>query len=310
MNYVEFVKPFRTYQQQIDILRARGLIIDDEEYAKRVLRSENYYRLSGYWLTMVKKQGNPTDDVFYPNTTFENIVDVYQFDVDLREIVLSATSTIETNLKAYIAYYHAQKYGPLGYMNYENFEDIDRHSGMMYELCKDKSARRNELFVQHHKDCKGNIFPVWVATELMSFGQVSKFYKNMVSEDRNKMAREFYNIPSREYIESWIQCAAVARNIAAHGGRFYNRFLSPKIQLPNSLAGNGSLFLGYAYGIYMLLPPEKKNVFISNLSRAISSHEYVLLRHIGFPNDWVQIMQGNAQSARDGKRGDRELSLV
>ena len=199
MNYVEFVKPFRTYQQQIDILRARGLIIDDEEYAKRVLRSENYYRLSGYWLTMVKKQGDPTDDVFYPNTTFENIVDVYQFDVDLREIVLSATSTIETNLKAYIAYYHAQKYGPLGYMNYENFEDIDRHSGMMYELCKDKSARRSELFVRHHKDCKGNIFPVWVATELMSFGQVSKFYKNMVSEDRNRMARDFYNIPSREY---------------------------------------------------------------------------------------------------------------
>lgn len=310
MNYVEFVKPFRTYQQQIDILRARGLIIDDEEYAKRVLRSENYYRLSGYWLTMVKKQGDPPDDVFYPNTTFENIVDVYQFDVDLREIVLSATSTIETNLKAYIAYYHARKYGPLGYMNYENFEDVDRHSGMMYELCKDKNARRNELFVRHHKDCKGNIFPVWVATELMSFGQVSKFYKNMVSEDRNRMAREFYNIPSREYIESWIQCAVVARNIAAHGGRFYNRFLSPKIRLPDALAGNESTFWGYAYAIYMLLPEEKKEAFISDLSRAISAHKYVLLKHISFPDNWAQTMRSNAQNASKSEQGKQEYSLV
>ena len=310
MDYVESVKPFCTYQQQIDKLEARGLIVRDKAYAESVLRSENYYRLRGYWLTMVKKQGTPPDDVFYPGTTFENIVDIYLFDVDLREIILSATSIIETNLKAYISYYHAQKYGPIGYMNYEHFEDVNKHIWMMYELQKDKTARKDELFVQHHKKCKGGIFPEWAATELMSFGQVSKFFKNMVREDRNKMSREFYNISSREYIESWIQCAVVARNIAAHGGRFYNRFLSPKIQLPNSLAGNGSLFWGYAYGIYMLLPPEKKNVFISDLSRAISSHEYVLLRHIGFPNDWVQIMQGNTQSARDGKRGDRELSLV
>ena len=66
MDYVESVKPFCTYQQQIDKLEARGLIVRDKAYAESVLRSENYYRLRGYWLTMVKKQGTPPDDVFYP----------------------------------------------------------------------------------------------------------------------------------------------------------------------------------------------------------------------------------------------------
>ena len=310
MDYVESVKPFCTYQQQIDKLEARGLIVRDKAYAESVLRSENYYRLRGYWLTMVKKQGNPPDDVFYPGTTFENIVDVYLFDVDLREIILSATSIIETNLKAYISYYHAQKYGPIGYMNYEHFEDVNKHIWMMYELQKDKTARKDELFVQHHKKCKGGIFPVWAATELMSFGQVSKFFKNMVREDRNKMSREFYSISSREYIESWIQCAVVARNIAAHGGRFYNRFLSPKIRLPDALAGNESTFWGYAYAIYMLLPEEKKEAFISDLSRAISAHKYVLLKHIGFPDNWAQIMRSNAQNASKSEQGKQEYSLV
>lgn len=310
MDYVESVKPFCTYQQQIDKLEARGLIVRDKAYAESVLRSENYYRLRGYWLTMVKKQGTPPDDVFYPGTTFENIVDVYLFDVDLREIILSATSIIETNLKAYISYYHAQKYGPIGYMNYEHFEDVNKHIWMMYELQKDKTARKDELFVQHHKKCKGGIFPVWAATELMSFGQVSKFFKNMVREDRNKMSREFYNISSREYIESWIQCAVVARNIAAHGGRFYNRFLSPKIRLPDALAGNESAFWGYAYAIYMLLPEEKKEAFIADLSRAISAHKYVLLKHISFPDNWAQIMRSNAQNASKSEQGKQEYSLV
>ena len=310
MDYVESVKPFCTYQQQIDKLEARGLIVRAKAYAESVLRSENYYRLRGYWLTMVKKQGTPPDDVFYPGTTFENIVDVYLFDVDLREIILSATSIIETNLKAYISYYHAQKYGPIGYMNYEHFEDVNKHIWMMYELQKDKTARKDELFVQHHKKCKGGIFPVWAATELMSFGQVSKFFKNMVREDRNKMSREFYSISSREYIESWIQCAVVARNIAAHGGRFYNRFLSPKIRLPDALAGNESTFWGYAYAIYMLLPEEKKEAFISDLSRAISAHKYVLLKHISFPDNWAQIMRSNAQNASKSEQGKQEYSLV
>lgn len=310
MDYVKSVKPFCTYQQQIDKLEARGLIVRDKAYAESVLRSENYYRLRGYWLTMVKKQGTPPDDVFYPGTTFENIVDVYLFDVDLREIILSATSIIETNLKAYISYYHAQKYGPIGYMNYEHFEDVNKHIWMMYELQKDKTARKDELFVQHHKKCKGGIFPVWAATELMSFGQVSKFFKNMVREDRNKMSREFYSISSREYIESWIQCAVVARNIAAHGGRFYNRFLSPKIRLPDALAGNESTFWGYAYAIYMLLPEEKKEAFISDLSRAISAHKYVLLKHISFPDNWAQIMRSNAQNASKSEQGKQEYSLV
>lgn len=310
MDYVESVKPFCTYQQQIDKLEARGLIVRDKAYAESVLRSENYYRLRGYWLTMVKKQGTPPDDVFYPGTTFENIVDVYLFDVDLREIILSATSIIETNLKAYISYYHAQKYGPIGYMNYEHFEDVNKHIWMMYELQKDKTARKDELFVQHHKKCKGGIFPVWAATELMSFGQVSKFFKNMVREDRNKMSREFYNISSREYIESWIQCAVVARNIAAHGGRFYNRFLSPKIRLPDALAGNESTFWGYAYAIYMLLPEEKKEAFIADLSRAISAHKYVLLKHISFPDNWAQIMRSNAQNVGESEQSKQKYSLV
>ena len=77
----------------------------------------NYYRLSAYSLTLRK------DDVFYPGVSIEDIVALYDFDAKLRSIIFEYSSKVETTLRAYIAYYHAQKYGPLGYLNNQNFDN-------------------------------------------------------------------------------------------------------------------------------------------------------------------------------------------
>mgnify|MGYP003468992462 CR=1 FL=1 len=55
------VKSFKTIEEQIDILKDRGVIIEDEEVAKKSLANLNYYRLSAYTLTLRK------DDHFYDN---------------------------------------------------------------------------------------------------------------------------------------------------------------------------------------------------------------------------------------------------
>ena len=44
-------KPFKTYREQLDILRSRNLIIENEERAIDILRRVNYYNLiNGYKL--------------------------------------------------------------------------------------------------------------------------------------------------------------------------------------------------------------------------------------------------------------------
>ena len=47
-------KPFLSIEEQIELLRSRGLIIPDDQYdtAKDFLLNNNYYRISGYTLTM------------------------------------------------------------------------------------------------------------------------------------------------------------------------------------------------------------------------------------------------------------------
>lgn len=42
-------KPFSTLTEQVDILKSRGMIIEDEEKAKCILLRENYYNvINGY----------------------------------------------------------------------------------------------------------------------------------------------------------------------------------------------------------------------------------------------------------------------
>ena len=79
---IQQVKEFKTIEEQISILRNRGLIIDDEEKAKNTLSNLNYYRLSAYSLTL-RKNNN-----FNSNVHFSDIIQIYNFDMELRAILM------------------------------------------------------------------------------------------------------------------------------------------------------------------------------------------------------------------------------
>ncbi|MBR1708029.1 MAG: Abi family protein [Clostridia bacterium] len=74
-------KGFKTIKEQIDLLKSRGLTISDEVAAGNFLLRNNYYRVSGYSLTL------RNHDVFYSSATFQNIVDIYLFDHELRHLM-------------------------------------------------------------------------------------------------------------------------------------------------------------------------------------------------------------------------------
>ena len=103
-------KDFKTIDEQIDILRSRGLTIEDEAEAKDFLLRNNYYRISGYSLTLRK------NDVFAKSATFQNIEDIYNFDHEFRHIILHHIETIEVQMKSIYAYEFTKVYGPLGYL--------------------------------------------------------------------------------------------------------------------------------------------------------------------------------------------------
>ena len=71
---MKYAKPPLTFEQQADLLLARGMRGDRATMMSR-LAVVNYYRLSGYWHPF----RNPDQDTFRPNTTFEVVWQRYAF---------------------------------------------------------------------------------------------------------------------------------------------------------------------------------------------------------------------------------------
>jgi abortive infection bacteriophage resistance protein len=112
------IKDPKTYKQQVEIFQSRGLIIPNEDKAINMLKRVNYYRLSAYALTLKKS------DKFFDGVTIDNVYALYEFDRRLRALIMGALENIEVAFRTHIAYLLAHKYGPIGYLNADNFNNV------------------------------------------------------------------------------------------------------------------------------------------------------------------------------------------
>lgn len=286
MPIIGTTKPFTSFEDQIALLESRGLLIPDKAFALRVLKTINYYRLSAYSLTM------RSDDKFYHGTTFGQIWELYQFDAAFRNVVLKYCPYIEHAFRTHIAHHHSEQYGPLGYLNNQNFENETFHARFLNKLFKEIEFS-DDIFIKHHKNDLGGIYPFWVAIEVTSFDVLSKLYKNLLPKDKNYISKTYYDV-SRKYVENWLQVVVVARNISAHGGRFYNRNMRIPIRLDAAMQEKFSDRSPFAtvYAIYMLLPYNSiRHDFISDLSHIFKLYSFAKLRWMGFPDNWIKLLQ-------------------
>ena len=114
-------KKFLSIDEQINLLISRGLNIEDKEAAKSFLYKNNYYRVSGYTLTLRKH------DIFFSGVSFSNVEDIYNFDYEFRHILLKYLEIIENNIKSIYAHEFTKVYGPLGYLDKNYFSDVVKH---------------------------------------------------------------------------------------------------------------------------------------------------------------------------------------
>ena len=210
------IKPFKTFEEQIEILENRGLIINNKNYAKFILSNVNYYRFTAYLLTYKN-----ADDTYVEGITFEMIYHLYNFDKEFRALLIDILGSIEISFRTYIAYTLAIKHGPLGYLKDNNFINKDYHNSFLLSLQNEKINNSNKLFIKHHNEKYEGKLPIWVATEIMSFGMLSKLYSNMIPEDTTYIKNNLCNV-NPKLVGSWLQSLTLIRNQCAHYGRIYN----------------------------------------------------------------------------------------
>ena len=198
-------QPAMNVDEQIENLKRLGLVINDEDYAKRILGDISYFRLiKAYGLGLKKK-----NDCFDGTTTFEQIVELYLFNANFRQLLFSRIEQIEVNLRCRLANYFSCKYGVLGYDTPSNFVNPDYHNEFLLDIQNEIDRNSRAPFVKNFHN-----------NYVDSFGTLSKFYKNMKPADKKEIAKS-YGV-GYTYLESWMEHIAFVRNICAHYGRLYN----------------------------------------------------------------------------------------
>ena len=253
LDMLAFTKPATTAIEQIEFLKSRGLIISDEDQALSFLKVVSFFRLTPYMRALQIKIQEKHH--FKQDATFEKLIRLYEFDRQLRLLVIDAIERIEVAVRASIATELCKEYGTHWYLDAEHFKTNYNHSRLVQTIQKKQEtalvyyerecARINRLTTVDlsHKTALKNkrkqenyaryypltyniptLMPAWAMLEELSFGDLSRMYEGLAKDiDKKKIARSFELYPP--LLDSWLHTITEVRNICAHHARLWNREL-------------------------------------------------------------------------------------
>ncbi|KFI21390.1 Abi family protein [Nitrosococcus oceani] len=221
-----YQKPALTFDDQLALMRERGLVINNSAYALSQLSAISYYRLSAYWhpFRVRDGQGNISSE-FIEGTRFEDVVALYEFDRELRLLVMAAIERIEVHLRTLITYHIGHTYGAFGHADPGNFHTGFRHKEWLAKLEKE-AQRSNDAFITHYKNkyTEFPTLPIWMTTEIMTLGSLSLCYRGLNHKDK-KVISDQLGIHHKR-LGDWLHTLTYIRNVCAHHSRLWNRELS------------------------------------------------------------------------------------
>ena len=209
-------KIFKTLDEQIEILKSKNLIVDDYDYAKRVIMRENYFFLMGYRHLFLSSDGKH----FRDGTEFREIYALFSFDRQLRNIIFKNILIIENNSKSIFSYVLSQKYGyrESEYLRPQNYNQAPEKKRQVEDLLR-KMKRQIRVNGGQHEATKHYInnygyVPLWVVVKVLSFGITSELFTIMKYSDQKEIADNF-NV-SVENLLIFLPVLSNFRNLCAH----------------------------------------------------------------------------------------------
>jgi len=258
---VSYVKPWTSTADQLATLKARGMRVSDDTKALEYLGRIGYYRLSGYWFAFrqlsdapcsrwspaVSKKNKPKPgllalETFKPGATFQNAVDLYVFDKQLRMLAMDALERVEIALRVDISH-TLGKLDRFAYLKPALFhstfsEVLDPHSGVSnHHAWVGKHAqlvsRSKEEFVAHNRAAHGLPLAIWVACEVWDFGTMSTLFKGMREAEQDTIAAK-YGVANGRVFATWLRSLNYLRNVCAYHSRLWNRNIVDQPKLPSA----------------------------------------------------------------------------
>lgn len=282
-------QPACTVEQLIENLKEKGLKISDEDAAKAFLDEVSYFRVvKAYSLGLKEQNGD-----YYEGVTFDEIVELYSFNTNFRQLLFPQIERIEVTLRSRIANYFSATYGVLGYYDRNNFEDAWYHQEFINDQGREVGYNSRSPFIKNFREnYQGGDIPFYALVEVLTFGTLSKFYRNLLPDAKKAIAAN-YGV-NYKYLQSWIESIAHVRNICAHYGRLYNAKLSKTPTLYREYMKIGiSNYTVFAVltCIKHLIPNDYRwKIFVEALVGLFEKYPHVKKETMGFPENWEEIL--------------------
>lgn len=228
------IKVFKSYAEQVDLLKTRGMDVGNPDQAALVLSEVSYYRLSGYWYPFRKQKLNARgrSDAFRDGTTFSDVLALYDFDARLRTTTFAAMTPIELAIRASLGHALGDVHES-AHLRPELLGSAARQGDDYAKwLKKYDQERRNshEDFVDHHDSKYGGTLPVWAAVELLGWGALAKLLEFSPRPVQDTVA-ETFGLTAPQ-LRRWMKGLNMVRNTCAHHGRLFNRVHALQPMLP------------------------------------------------------------------------------
>ena len=289
----KYVKQPLEIQEQIAILKERGLIFLQEEYAINKLKQVSYFRLANYWKPMEQDKIRHT---FKPQCTFENALSLYYFDKELRNLLFTSIQTIEIALRTKMIHHVSLQCGAFWFANNAVFTNQDIFNKCLDNLQNELKRSKEDFISEHYAKYDEPIYPpAWKTLEVSSFGTLSKLYCNLSDVKLKKQIAREFGLPQHIYLESWIKSLSVLRNYIAHHARLWNRKFPWKPQLPKKLSSpwinniaiqQEKLYSQLCCINYLLKGLNTNTELSSKIQLLLDHHPNIDTSAMGFPENW------------------------
>jgi abortive infection bacteriophage resistance protein len=291
MNYA---KPALTFAQQAALLQSRGLIAASVADIEARLQAVSYYRLSAYWHPFRRP-----DESLLPGTILEQVWRRYVFDRHLRLLVMDAVERVEVALlRTRMVEQFTVAYGPFGHRQWRNFKPDFApadHTKLLLDIDQ-SAARSREVFVEHFraKYTAEPHLPLWMAAEIMTFGQLFTFFRHLNRTEQQRLAAPFGLLPP--VLESWLHTLNYVRNTCAHHARLWNRELPIRPRVPDrrhqpdwhvpAPPANDRIYVVLLLLRHLLRHVAPQSRWVDRLHKLLTDYPEIPIVSMGFPANW------------------------
>lgn len=290
----------KSFKEQLEQLKQRGLTVGNDQEALQFLSHNSYYRLSAYFLPYQSKK-----DKFNEGTTFRQIIDTYLFDRELRLLVFDCIERIEVAIRTQFIYCMAMHYKDSHWQDNQQLfispfynkvgNLIDPFSDFQSIISRAKTARKPEVFIQHYLNTYSTPSnpPSWMCFELLTIGEMSHIYRGLKHKVDKKRIAAFFDLHYAVFT-SWLHALTYVRNICAHHSRLWNKDLAVepmRLQkpvgnwMPSNYSNNKRVFYFLCLLRYFLIRVNPNNSLKEKLVSLFAKYPDVPIKYIGIPSD-------------------------